>query len=121
GLIFTLAAIGLLFFIPETLSEIHFSYFFLSMILLGVGEVFISPVLSTVLTQYSDPKYLAIIMSISYLPSRFLIGSVAIFSSELHERPILALTASIIGMGMLAILLFFWNKKYTPHILKTDS
>jgi POT family proton-dependent oligopeptide transporter len=112
GMIFTLASIGLLYFIPQTLSDVHFVIFIASMVLLGIAEVFIAPVLLSVLTQYSNQKYLAIIMSIAFIPTRLFVALLGIYNEQFFEQPKLALTVAIIGLAIITITLLLLKKNY---------
>ena len=52
-----------------------------ALILLAIAEIYMAPVIYSVLTLYSNPKYLAIMMSLVSLPSKFLFIMVTNISS----------------------------------------
>ncbi len=118
GLIFTLVSFGLLYLIPQDLSEVHFIIFFISMVFLGVAEIFITPVLFSVLTQYANPKYLTIVMSIAFIPRSIFIALLMIYSEQFFHQPKLALTVAIIGVGSITIALVMILKKLSTTAIK---
>jgi len=71
---FILAAISflILYFIPEIPTESHIPVYFISLFILSIAEVFISPIVHSVLTKYTNPKYLAIVISLSFIPTKIL-------------------------------------------------
>ena len=71
GLVISGISFLILVFFPENLTTGHFSILLISMFLLALGESLISPLLYSVTTKYSNPKYLAIMLSIVVLPSFF--------------------------------------------------
>ncbi|MBD77718.1 MAG: hypothetical protein CL840_02100 [Crocinitomicaceae bacterium] len=95
---FVLASIsfGFLFLIPENLGQNHFVLYILFLFLLSVSEVLIIPILNSTLTQYANPRYLAIILSLAYLPIRFLVFVVAMFNGPLSREPGLSSVIAIV-------------------------
>lgn len=69
GMGFVLAALSfsLLIFIPEIPSETDTVLYFVSMILLCAAEIYIAPVLYSVIAQYSNPKYLTLLIGLTFL------------------------------------------------------
>ncbi|WP_300567916.1 MFS transporter [Flavobacterium sp.] len=69
---FVLGAIALLIllFIPEPLGDSSVLIFIFSMFLLNLAEIHIAPILYSILTVNSNPKYLATIISLSFIPIR---------------------------------------------------
>lgn len=115
---FFLAAIActLVLFIPSVPDERYVSFFLVATILLSAAEVFIGPIIYSVLTQYAHPKYLTIWIAISYLPGRLFINLMGLFS--LNEGQYFALVAGCIllfvfGVGLLVYLLVVPKEKLT--------
>lgn len=71
GMGFALAALSfsLLLFIPETPSEKDTVLYFTSMISLCTAEIYLAPVLYSVLTQFSNPKYLTLLIGLTFFSS----------------------------------------------------
>lgn len=114
GFIFTIASYLMLFFLQEFGNQ--FFVFIISMALLGLGEIFIAPVLFSVLTQYTKPKYLTIAMSIAFVPTRVFSALLGLFNEQFHENPLLAVIVPIIGLGLITISLKVLAKK-NPQII----
>jgi len=114
GFIFTTLSFGVLFLIPETIEKNHLSLYLLSILLFAIAEVHVAPILRSVLTQYTNPKYLAIILSLALIPTR-LVGSVLTNNSEYfysNNSIVLILCtvlAGCIGFGLLFFMLL--NRK----------
>jgi proton-dependent oligopeptide transporter, POT family len=116
---FLLAAVSfaILLIIPENPAAHHFLIFLISVIVFSIAEIFLAPILHSVLTQNTNPKYLAIIMSLAFIPSR-IFGSIAgLLIEKTYNEPILSLIAGTIVMGIsgigLAILIIVLKNKKT--------
>lgn len=124
GLIFGAISIGILLLIPEVLTEKHTVLYLLSILFMGISEVHIVPILQSVLTKYSNPKYLAILISLAFIPTSLFIFSLSSFNDKFYENPTLGLKLGIIAMIIAAIGLFgyiVWNKKTPTTLYKHNS
>lgn len=84
-----------------------------TILLLALAEVLVSPLAYTIVTRYGNPKYLAILMSLTFIPSLFISwlllfpdGSLyvdAIFDAQIG---VLGMSALIIGIGV-----YVWKTK----------
>jgi len=102
---FVLGAIsfGILFIIPEISIEYHLILYILSLVILGVAEIHISPIIHSTLTKYIKPKYLAIAISLSVLPSKLLYFLVFIFNDVIFDDSIFALKLAFIAMSFVCL------------------
>ncbi len=103
GFIFGVISFGILFLIPEVPTEQHAITYIVSLLFLGISEIHIAPITLSILTKYSNPKYLAILISLSFLPSRLISLILVIFNSRLYDNPILGLKIGIVGMTIIGI------------------
>lgn len=101
GFIFGAISFGILFFIPEFPDAQHIVWYLIAMCCLGVSEVYIAPIIHSILTQYTNPKYLAIVMSLAFVPTRVFSFLVGLFNEGLYEKPAIAIT---IALGIMVIL-----------------
>lgn len=69
GLVISALSFVILLFIPETQNTLSLAMFIFSTFLLSCGEMLISPILYSVTTRFSNPKYLAIVLSLVTIPS----------------------------------------------------
>ncbi|GAA3559951.1 hypothetical protein [Snuella lapsa] len=116
GFIFGVISFGILFLIPETPTADHTITFMVSLLFLGISEIHIAPIIHSILTKYSNPKYLAILISIAFIPTRLVSVIFALFSNIFYDNPILGLefgiiTMTVIGIGLIAYV--WWDKKTT--------
>lgn len=81
GLTLTALSLTLLLFIPETSSAVSISLYSLAMVFLALGESLISPMLHSIVTRFSKPKYLAITLIVVAIPG-MLFNSVSSFLSS---------------------------------------
>jgi len=68
----------------------------------------------SILTKYSNPKYLTILISLTFLPTALISFAFGMFNDKIYDNPILGLKIGIIGMGIIGIGLIgfiWWNKK----------
>ena len=88
----------------------------MSLLFLGISEIHIAPIIHSILTKNSNPKYLAILISLAFLPTRLISLVFGLFNDTLYDKPILALKIGIIAMTIIGIGLIgyvWWNKKTT--------
>lgn len=115
GFVFGVLSFGILFLIPEAPTAQHVGYYVISFICLAISEVYIGPVTQSVLTQYGNPKYLAILMSISFIPGRLFSLIIGFYNETFTESPLFAIKLGLIVMSIvcLGLLMFLFrvNKK----------
>jgi len=116
GFIFGVLSFGILFLIPEVPTEQHTITYLISLLFLGISEIHIAPIIHSILTKYSNPKYLAILISLAFLPTRLISLIFGLFNDKLYDNPMLGLKIGIVGMIVVGIGLIgyvWWNKKTT--------
>ncbi|MEM6380514.1 MAG: MFS transporter [Bacteroidota bacterium] len=107
GFVLGAIAFGIFLFIPDAPSEQHTNIFLFAFFILCAAEVFVAPVLHSVLTRYGNPKFLATLIGLTALPSlvnRF----IGFLSERLGEHPDAGLEYGLIFMvGFSALLIVF--------------
>lgn len=112
--IFGVISFGILLLIPETPTESHTIIYLLSLLFLSISEIHISPIIHSVLTKNSNPKYLAILISLAFIPTRLFSMIFSMFSENFYGNPIFFLQLGLIVMLIMSIglILFMkWKKK----------
>lgn len=71
GFLIATLAIGILLFIPEIPSEGFKIYFIVSTFFLALAELLIAPTVLSLISKYSNPKYLGIIFSFMFIITFF--------------------------------------------------
>lgn len=115
GFIFGVISFGVLFLIPEIPTEQHTITYLISLFFLAISEIHIAPIIHSILTKYSNPKYLAILISLAFLPTKLISLIFGLFNDKLYDNPMLGLKIGIIGMAIIGIGLIGylkWNKNY---------
>lgn len=110
GCIFGAFSFGVLFLIPEIPTEQHLALYLVSLLLLAISEVHIAPIINSILTQYGNPKYLAILISLSIIPTRLFSFIISFFNESIYENPAIALLVGAITFTILSIGLIIYNK-----------
>ncbi|NQX97409.1 MAG: MFS transporter [Flavobacteriales bacterium] len=118
GLVLSTAAFGILLILPNELNDENVAILIISVFLLGLSEVIISPVVASIITLNSNPKYLAIINSLSFIPFQiisYLIGLMIVFEDTI-EFPVKTIGMGVtifgvVGVGALAFYIFGIRKK----------
>jgi len=116
GLAFGALAFTIIFLIPETPTEKHMIIYFISLLFLGISEIHISPIYYSILTKNSNPKFLAILISLTYVPTGIFYGIIGIYSKKFYDDPMFSLKIAIIGTLLLIfglIIFIIWKKKNT--------
>ena len=103
GFIFGIIALGILFLIPEIPTEQHVITYLVSLFFLGVSEIHIAPVIYSILTKYTNPKYLAIMVSLAFIPTRLFHIIFSVFNDKFYENPLLPLKIGIFAMTFVLI------------------
>lgn len=114
GFIFGSIAIGILLLIPEVPTEQSLIVFIVSLLFFGIAEIHIVPVIYSILTKYSNPKYLTILISLTFLPTALILFVFGAFNDKIYDNPIVGLKIGTIGMAIIGIgLIGFmgWDKK----------
>ncbi|MEP1487486.1 MAG: MFS transporter [Algibacter sp.] len=114
GFIFGIISFGILFLIPEVPTEQHTIIYLLSLLFLGISETHIAPIIHSILTKNSNPKYLAILISLAFIPTRLFSIIFELFNDKFYDTPTLGLKLGIIAMtivGIGLIVYVWWNKK----------
>ncbi len=115
GLVVSSLAFIILLFIPETQNSLSLIMFVFSIFLLSCGEMLISPILYSVATRFSSPKYLAIILSLVTIPSMLfnkISGILGEYSSEISFNTILLISIFVLLIfGIIAYILVLVSKK----------
>lgn len=119
GFTFGALSFWLLLLIPEKSTEDHLIIYLISVLFLGISEVHIAPIIHSVLTKYSNPKYLAILISLTFLPTRLINLIFGLFNDRFYENPILGtkfgmITMITISFGLLIYIIF--NRKIAQNI-----
>jgi len=119
GFIFGVLSFGVLLLIPEAPNEQHAIIYLLSLFFLGISEIHIAPIVFSILTKYSNPKYLAILISLSFIPAKLFSLTFGLFNDQFYDNSILGPKIGIIIMAMISIGLIgfvVWNKKHKQHM-----
>lgn len=103
GFIFGVISFGILFLIPEVPTEQHTITYLISLLFLAVSEIHIAPIIHSILTKYSNPKYLAILISLAFLPTRLISLIFGLFNDKLYDNPMLGLKIGIAGMTVMEL------------------
>ena len=111
-LAYLLAALGygILLFVPDDVNSSSAVLFLISIFVLALSELFIAPIILSVIAQHSNPKYLAIMMSLGLLPSRLFSYGLMIAAGYLGGDGALALKLSTIIFaifGVILLILYF--------------
>ena len=113
GLITAAISFSTLFFLPETTSELHLTLYLISLLFLTISEIHIAPILYSVMTQFTNPKYLAILISLVFIPMRVFSIVLGVFNSSDNNTNI-GVKVGVIAITITSIgLLFYitWGKK----------
>ena len=97
---FVLGAISfaIVIFIPEDSSIMLAILFILSGLFMALAELLIAPTVNSIITLNANPKYLAIIFAVVFLPLRFVNVITRMITDASYEVPKL-------GMGITAVIL----------------
>ncbi|WP_299222795.1 MFS transporter [uncultured Aquimarina sp.] len=109
GFIFGTISFGLLLLIPEIPTEQHLLLYFISLLFLGISEVHIAPIIHSILTRYTNPKYLAIIISLAFIPTRLFSLAIGLFNDYLYKNSIFSLKLGMILMILISIGLVIYT------------
>ncbi len=107
GIGFVLGAVSfvLLFAIPEQFTLASMGIYAIAMLLLGFAELYIQPVMESYLVRKSNPKYLAIILCLAFVPGQYLTRLLPImdeyFINNSQTGVIIAIVVSVLLVGFI--------------------
>ncbi|MDT0555134.1 MFS transporter [Patiriisocius hiemis] len=104
GFFFGVVSLLLLVFIPEANSPFLFLIIVTSMLSLGLAELFIAPIVYSIITKYTNPKYLAIVISLILIPTKILNYIFTLFFDEImYKNDSLSLIIGVIVFAFFAL------------------
>lgn len=109
GLIVSAISFVVLLCIPDMPNSVSLILFLVSSFLLALGEMLISPILFSITTRFSNPKYLAIMLALVTIPS-FLFyrasGLIGEHSHEINSNMVFGISVFVLSVfGVLAYVL----------------
>jgi len=119
GFISAAISFGILYIIPSEVTEQHTILYIASILFLAISETYIGPVVHSTLTKHSNPKYLAILISLAFIPSRLFSWILGFFNESLNENTSLAITIAFVAMTIVSLTLIFLYRK-SKHNRKTN-
>ena len=125
GLIISALAISLLISYPENPQEGNSTILILSGLLLALGEAFISPMLYAITTRYSNPKYLAIFLSLVSLPIMIFYKIAGKLSELVFDYDpsgiFIAVTSALVVFGIIAFIMWFVQKRDDDKLVSQNE
>ncbi|MBS2098412.1 POT-type proton-dependent oligopeptide transporter [Carboxylicivirga linearis] len=111
GFILGSIAFAILLLIPEVPTQQHAIIYLISLLLLSASEIHIAPIIHSILTKYSNPKYLATFISLAFLPTKLFAILFGMFNHKFVDQSILGLKIGMgvmigIGFGLIVYLIY---------------
>jgi POT family proton-dependent oligopeptide transporter len=101
GIGLTVVALVAISLMPSDINIGSFSFYIIAMIILSLAEICIAPLIFSTITKYADPRYLAIIISLAFIPGLIFRAITSQLYSTYYDSNI----GQYVGYGLLAILL----------------
>jgi len=108
GCLFGALAFGIVWFIPDFPADSQITWLFISIVILAVSETHITPVVYSVITKYSNPKYLALLVSITYVPIKLFALLSDTMNESFQEQPAMGVRFGMIVMTILSIIVIVY-------------
>ncbi len=115
GFILAGLSLALLLLLKSDVSSSSNLALLFTMVMMSIGEIFIAPLLYSILTKYGNPKYLAILISLSFIPSSFLMIKTPDVVSKLMGNSMLHFGLAsfvLFGFAFVSFILFKLYRKY---------
>ncbi|NNJ81418.1 MAG: MFS transporter [Flavobacteriaceae bacterium] len=106
---------------PEGYSWLGVAVFLISALLLGFAEILFAPTTLSLLSKYTNPKYLAIIFALYMLPTRILSAIYGLFSENIYNTPNLGLIIGGIILFILAVGLVIYALVFKESITEKKT
>jgi POT family proton-dependent oligopeptide transporter len=111
GFLLGALSLFLIFLIPEDINDYHVVYLMVSVFIMSIAEVLIGPAINSIIVKNVNPKYLAIVFSIRYVP--FLLYSTVL---GLQGKVFISITIGITILTTIGILLLILGKSKSKKI-----
>jgi POT family proton-dependent oligopeptide transporter len=106
GFVFATIGFGIFFLIPDSINEQNIFFYIIATFFIAIAEVCVAPIIQSILTEYINPKYLAIAFSFAFLPTRFFAFAFNFWNSSFTDSSTFALAFGVIGFGIVGLVLF---------------
>ena len=118
---FVFGFLGFAFFhmLPTDPKELSLALFFIYLCLVNLAEVYIYPIIQSVLTKYINPKYLAIALSLTFIPGY--LGQMIVWritSGTTNTDNLMFLNIGGVGFLIMGISLLWYVFKYKKQLVK---
>lgn len=117
GFFFGAVAYGTFLLLPFVSTNEQSTLFLITVLFLSLAEVHITPIIDAILTQYANPKYLAILMSLSFIPIRLFTYGIFLFEFEEHSDAATIFSVGILLLISLVVGAVAWRKKSSVKTL----
>jgi len=117
GFILAGISLGILLLIPEDPEASSIPIFLISLLLFSLAEILVAPIVYSILTKFTNPKYLAIVIALAVVPTTIMLKLVGLFSEFLYDRPpsvsitLSAVIYGVIGIGIVIVLVVLHSQK----------
>jgi POT family proton-dependent oligopeptide transporter len=116
GFLFITLGLALFFLIPDTVNEQNVFLYFIAILLIAIAEVCIAPVVQSILTQYVNPKYLAIAFSLAFLPNGLFTYIFSFGNDYLYNNFSLILMIVVVSCAVICLGLFGFSRLQKTNI-----
>ena len=99
---------------PEQGARRSFLLVIIGRVLLGAAEVFITPIVRSIVAQNANPKYMALVFALLYLAYKVLSSILGFVQEYLFSAPVLALEIALGGLIMVGYWYFKLLKVEKP-------
>ena len=109
GFLFAALSFFVLYLIPESTQEAHLPYYITALALFAVSEIIITPLLNSIVIQYTNKAYLSTTLAVAMIPAFLFTQLIYILSVQnLMDTTPLVLTTAIISTIVVVILGAFY-------------
>jgi POT family proton-dependent oligopeptide transporter len=111
GIFMAIISLGILFLIPITQPNYHLVIYLVSILILSISEMHILPVINSAIIKYGNPKYFAIVISLTKILAKLVHLVVGVFIVKNNETLLINLKIGIISLIVLIISWYLIRNK----------
>ena len=121
GLILGLLAFGIILFLPEQFTMVSVIGYVIALILLSLAQLYIEPVMQSYIVRNANPKYLAIILSVAFVPGRYLANYLPFVSDYFIDNSQIGVILALITTAILIVFIYLGPFKKETSVDITDA
>lgn len=122
GIGFTAISLVAFTFISNDVTVSSFIVLTAATTLIAIAEILIGPLVFSTITKYTNPKYLALVLSVAFVPSQIFNASLGTLYSNFYEGTVLRYIGyGLLGILIIGVIIYYFNSKDGKFLTQSEE